>query len=326
MIRSHFLPGLDYRDRHWYTPGGWQELFLVGAAYRLGIFKALADTPLEAGKLAKEIKTNKRATTLLLEALEAAGYLGKKGVRYSPTKKAVQMLVDERHPDFIGYAVSHSMRLAERWLTLPQILVSGKPIAGDRFSETIKGFVKAMDVYARATAVEAVKLCLERLPGARSVLDIGGATGTVSRLFAKRGLDVTLLDLPEVVELARKELSTLPNLLFVGGDFNESTPQGPFDIIFMGNITHIYGPNKNLSLFKRAADALVSGGLLAILDYVRGMSPSAPFFGINMLVNTEEGGTWTVEEYTDWLNAAGFGAIEFIDMEKRDQQLMVAKR
>lgn len=323
MSQSFFMPGLNYENRHWFTPGSWQELFLAGSAYRLGIFDCLASGASSAAELADSLGADERSIALLLEALTGAGYLNKDGSRYSPTELTAKLLIDKHDPAFIGFSISHSMRLAERWLTLSEVVTTGEPVAGDRFTETVEGFVKAMDVYARDTADEVVEICFQRQPRARKALDIGGATGTVSRLFAGRGVEVTLFDLPSVVDLARKELSDIPNLFFFGGDFNEKLPEGPFDIVFLGNVTHIYGPDKNAALFKRVANALNPGGTIAILDFVRGMSPSAPFFGLNMLVNTGEGGTWTVEEYTDWLKAAGFDDIEFINVDKRDQQLVV---
>ncbi|HEX21558.1 MAG TPA: methyltransferase domain-containing protein [Actinobacteria bacterium] len=321
-----FSSSLDYTEKHWYTPGGWQEMLLAGSAYRLGIFKILADKPLTANELADNINTDERATDILLNALTAAGYLTIKDSRFSLTDAAVTQLIDENHPNFIGFSISHSLRLAERWLTLPEVLVSGQPVAGDRFSETPEGFIKAMDVYAKKTAAQAVEYCLSQNPQAKKVLDIGGATGTVSRLFAQRGLDSTLFDIPAVIELDQESLGDNPNIELVTGDFNKSLPSGAFDIVYLGNITHIYSEEKNAALFKKIYKILNPGGIIVILDFVRGLSPSAPLFAVNMLVNTHEGGTWTLDEFSGWLKAAGFGGIDYIDVKERDQQLIAGKK
>lgn len=42
--------------------------------------------------------------------------------------------------------------------------------------------------------------------------------------------------------------------------------------------------------------------------------PYALLFALNMLVNTEEGGTYTLAEYTDWLKDAGFSRVETADI------------
>jgi hypothetical protein len=43
--------------------------------------------------------------------------------------------------------------------------------------------------------------------------------------------------------------------------------------------------------------------------------PFALIFALNMLLNTEKGGTYTLEEYTRWLNGAGFTRVETADIQ-----------
>ncbi|MTV48711.1 hypothetical protein GJ688_06925 [Heliobacillus mobilis] len=71
--------------------------------------------------------------------------------------------------------------------------------------------------------------------------------------------------------------------------------------------------------------SLMPGGRIAILDFVRGMSPIAELFGVNMLVNTKNGSTWTLEQYTEWLEEAGFGAVRVRGNENR-QVILAEKR
>ena len=326
MSYESFLSSSYHSDK-WYKPGGWQELMLVGAAVKLDIFKALAPGARTASNLAQALGLNERAVTVFLQALAGAGYVAFEDGLFLLTPQAFKKFGDERGPEYLGWAVLHTWRLAQRWLTLPETLTTGEPVPGDRFSETVEGFVRAMDVYAAPTAEQAVDVCLAEKPDAAAVLDIGGATGTVSKLFARHGLRATLFDLPEVIETVKEEIGAVyPTIVFAGGDFNSSIPPGPYDIVFLGNVTHIYGPDKNLMLFRRIQEQLNSGGLVAIQDYVRGMSPSAPFFGVNMLVNTVGGGAWSEDQYTDWLRAAGFGPPSFLTLAARDQQLIIAKR
>jgi len=317
----------NYHSNHWYESGSWHELMLVGAAIKLDIFISLAQAAQGADALAKKLGLDKRATSLFLSALEEANYLIREGETYALTKPAMKMFGDKTSRAYLGWSVLHSWRLAQRWLTLPEVLATGAPVPGDRFSESVEGFVRAMDVYAAPTAEQAVNVCLSQAPLAASVLDIGGATGTISKAFADYGLTATLFDLPNVIDTIKDEISAaFPRIKPTGGDFNESLPKGPFDIVFLGNVTHIYGPEMNAALYKRVFDALAPGGLIAIQDYVRGRSPSAPGFGINMLVNTTSGGTWSIEQYTDWLTAAGFGDIQLLDLAARDQQIVLGAK
>lgn len=300
---------------------------LVGAAVKLNIFIELAAKPRSANSLADDMKLSNRTMPVFLTALAEAGYLTLENNVYRLTQPALEKFGDKQGAAYLGWAVLHSWRLAQRWLTLPEVLAGGEAVPGNRFSESVEGFVRAMDVYAGPTAKQVADICLTLAPKAMSILDVGGATGTASKVFIDYGLKATLFDIPDVIETIKDEISaSFPQITPVGGDFNKLLPAGPFDIVFMGNITHIYGPAKNAALFKRANSALSPSGLIAIQDYVRGISPSAPLFGINMLVNTERGGTWTLVQYTDWLTDAGFTDVEYVDLAARDQQLVLAKK
>jgi len=54
---------------------------------------------------------------------------------------------------------------------------------------------------------------------------------------------------------------------------------------------------------------LESGGRIAVVDFIRGTNPFAAVFGVNMLANTVSGDTYTLGQYTEWLEAAGFGRV-----------------
>jgi len=69
---------------------------------------------------------------------------------------------------------------------------------------------------------------------------------------------------------------------------------------------------------------LVPGGSIAVVDFVRGRHPFAAVFAVNMLVNTETGGTWTWEEYVAWLTDAGFKDMRLNEVGER--QIITAIR
>lgn len=319
---DNFLKSNLY-EKNWYQPKSWQELILVATAVKINLFAQLKDKPLTAIQIAKVTGTNKRALIYLLKALAAAGYLQNINGAYALSEAASKFLANPQSTAYTGWFFLHNFRLIERWLTLPQVLKTGTPEPGDRFTESVDGFIKAMDIYAKATAKEVVTFCLKKIPQAKTALDIGGATGTVAKLLAQQGLKVTLFDTEAVAELVAP---SLPEIKVVGGDFNQAIPKGPYDLIYLGNVTHIYGPQNNKLLLARCFQHLNPGGLVAILDYVQGISPSAPFFALNMLVNTTTGGTWTKDEYQSWLKEAGFTAIEMVNLTNRDQQLILATR
>ncbi|MCX9084169.1 MAG: methyltransferase [Candidatus Methanoperedens sp.] len=165
---------------------------------------------------------------------------------------------------------------------------------------------------------------------ARTVLDLGGGPGKYSLVFVNSGLKAVLLDTPETIDYVSNQfkLADIRNLTLKKGDFTQDELvdelEERFDIVFMGNITHIYSENVNRDLLMRVGRLLNKGGLVAIEDFVRERSPYAEMFAVNMLANTESGGTWTEEQYRKWLTDAGFSNIEVLDLSDKDKQLITA--
>ncbi|CAG0950658.1 hypothetical protein METP3_00192 [Methanosarcinales archaeon] len=91
----------------------------------------------------------------------------------------------------------------------------------------------------------------------------------------------------------------------------------------MGNICHIYSENNNKKLIMQVHDLLNKKGMIAIEDFVRGRSPHAEIFAVNMLANSEEGNTWSEAQYREWLKDGGFQGIEVIDLAKKGKQLIL---
>ena len=68
---------------------------------------------------------------------------------------------------------------------------------------------------------------------------------------------------------------------------------------------------------------------MAILDMVPNDERTGPpfplFFALNMLVVTSEGDTYTLAEYTRWLNEAGFARVETVDIGTHSPAIVAAR-
>ena len=311
--------------------GEWRWLLVVAAAHESGIFTALATGSLAVEDLAGRLGLEQRATYVVAEALVAGGFLAGAGRRYRLSEAARRLLLDESDPAYFAPSIMHSRDLAARWLQLPEILKGNRP--GRPRGSAPGNFTAAMAAGARTSAPEVVERCLAHFPEARRVMDVGGGPGVHARAFHEKGMAVTILDRPEVIELVRPRWAGASDVTLVGGDFTVGLPEGPFDLVLLGNVCHIYGPEENLRLFKRVAAALAPGGGVAIIDFVRGRSVAAALFGVNMLTASASAGTWTEAEYRAWLTEAGFGEIEVADVgspvgetDARLHQLILARR
>ncbi len=105
----------------------------------------------------------------------------------------------------------------------------------------------------------------------------------------------------------------------------DALPDGPFDILLVSNVMHIYPPDVNRRLMMEAARVVRPGGLLAIGEFLRGRSGKAARFGVQMLLKSEGGDAYSEADLTEWVEAAGFAGIQVTDLDP-DRQLLTARR
>ncbi len=301
------------------------KLVLLACAQRAGIFEALSEEK-DIAALKHALNADERALFIVLEALCASGYVHKRLDRYIITEKARSLFL-KRGEDYVGGSLPHFLDIMEAWLKLPGIIKGAKP---ERAERDVAAFMNAMASRPDEVVEEAVEHCLKRKKNAKNVLDLGGGPGKYSKAFVNRGVKAVLYDLPDTIDYVSTQfgLRNIKNLTLKKGDFtnefvNEFAGES-FDIIFMGNICHIYSEKGNRKLIKRAGNILGSGGMIAIEDMVRGRSPMAEMFAVNMLANTEDGSTYTEAQYREWLTDAGFRKIEIIDLAQKSNQLITA--
>ncbi|MCZ7385058.1 MAG: methyltransferase [Candidatus Methanoperedens sp.] len=301
------------------------KLVLLACAQRAGIFEALSGEK-DIATLKKALNADERSLFIVIEALCALGYVQKRLDRYIIAEKARSLFI-ERGEDYVGGSLPHFLDIMEAWLKLPGIIKGAKP---ERSERDVAAFMNAMASRPDEVVEEAVEHCLKRKKNAKNVLDLGGGPGKYSKAFVNRGVKAVLYDMPDTIDYVKTRfgLGDVRNLTMKKGDFtnefvNEFAGES-FDIVFMGNICHIYSEKENRKLIKRAGNILGSGGMIAIEDMVRGRSPMAEMFAVNMLANTEDGSTYTEAQYREWLTDAGFRKIEIIDIAQKSNQLITA--
>lgn len=299
------------------------ELLILGAAVKTGIIETFANKPATCAGLAEELKADPRAVWVVVEALLALGYLERDGEMLSLSGEARNMIYKPEAPNYTGFSFMHRYNLILSWAHLPEVIQSGKPYSRERTPADTAYFMAAMRHGAGQSTPAIAEFLLSGAPSGMRVLDIGGGPLAHARVFASHGAKVTVLDRPEVVKLMGEEAKAA-GIEMVEGDFNVALPHGPFELAYLGNICHIFGEKENRELFKKVERTLAPGGRIAIVDMIRGANPFAAVFGVNMLVNTESGGTWTLAQYTDWLESAGFTGIRL--NEKAGRQIVTAAK
>ncbi|MHB1128378.1 MAG: methyltransferase [Bacillota bacterium] len=292
-----------------------QELLILGAAVKTGIVETLRKST-TCTDLAKELNLDPRSVWVVVEALAGLGYVTKQQETITLSEEARKMIYDPGAPKYVGFAFMHRYDMLRSWAHLPEVLASGQPAPKDKDPKNTRYFMEAMRYGAENSAPAIADfLLVDTFKGVR-LLDIGGGPLIYGTAFAARGAKVTALDLPPVVQLM-KENAEKAGITMHPGDFNLGLPSGPFELAFLGNVCHILGESENKELFRKVSQVLVTGGRIAIVDMIRGTNSLAAVFGVNMLVNTRNGGTWTMEQYTGWLANTGFGNVKLEEIAGR---------
>jgi len=140
-----------------------------------------------------------------------------------------------------------------------------------------------------------------------------------------------LFDLPDIIPLARQRLARAglaDRVTLVPGDYNRDELPGGADLAWLSAIAHQNSRQQNRSLYAKIHTALTHGGTLVIRDIVmepsRTSPPAGALFAVNMLVNTEAGGTFTLAEYSEDLASAGFGRVELLHRDDAMNSLIRA--
>ena len=309
-----------------YTELDWRGAILRGTAVRDGLLEAVAGEPRPAGDVARDLGMDERAVRTTLAALAELGVLEEGEGGFWMVGEHRGPLLEPDHPGYVGQSVVHRFELISGWTRLPEILKTGEPVE-DRTATDFGGpatFIAAMRRGAVPGAEAVAAAVLPRLPRGASILDVGGGPGTNAEAFTRGGARVTVFDRPDVISLMRGTLDAA-DIETASGDMNEALPKGPFDAIYFGNTSHMYGPRENRILLERMRDSLTPGGLLVVREFVRGLGDDAGLFAVNMLVTTARGDTYTAAQYERWLLQAGYEGVEFEPVPGRTSHLILAR-
>lgn len=279
-----------------------------------------------AGQLAQLNACDPRGIAALLDSVAALGYLAKTGqgesAAYSVKPEYMELLDSESPRSFIPI-IRHMGSIQRKWDQLAKSVKSGEPrpaVASVLGAEEDRvSFIMGMN----SVAMDRRDKVMDNLATANAmpakdakILDVGGASGTYSEAFMDRLTDstVTIFDLPVGVAQAKKRFGANKRVKLVSGDFMiDPLPPG-HDYAWVSAIIHQLSREESRDLYKKAHQALNSGGMIAIRDYImdpQGLAPvEGALFGVNMLVCTPHGRVYRFDEIKEDLEAAGFGEVK----------------
>jgi ubiquinone/menaquinone biosynthesis C-methylase UbiE len=307
-------------DRIMQFAWGYAPPVIIDAAVRIHLFDAMDGGPKLVSEIATATGASPRALTAILNALVGLELLQRDGERYKLAPDSAAFLVSTK-PAFHGTLFRHMcQQLIPKWLTLPEVIRTGKPAmmadqheAGSAFfSEFVESIFPLS--YAGASAV-AAHLQLSQAKSPVSVLDLAAGSGVWGIALAQQSPRVSIraVDWAEVLPITKKvatRFGLADRLTLAPGDLTEADFGTGHQVATLGHILHSEGRERSRKLLRRTFDALAPGGTIVIAEFVPNddrTGPPAPLiFAVNMLINTQHGETFTFAEISAWLKEAGF--------------------
>jgi SAM-dependent methyltransferase len=306
------------------------------SAGRLGLFEALSAGPLSATQLAEKITSSLKGTATLADFLVALGYLERQGELLANTASTQRWFTSAGQVDYTpGLLWTH-----EAWPMmggLAEAVRSGHPertlwdamVEHSHLGELFSSYMAAFASDLGPDLLRHVPVAPEH----HRLLDLGGSHGLHAIRFCRRysQLSAVIVDLPSALTetgttIAKEQLSE--RIRLCPGDLQEQDWGSEHDLVFYLSVAHNHTAEENRKIIQRIGDTLTPGGLLVIHEYLAETPLDAldAAFRLTLLLETGTQ-TYRYEDCCNWLMAAGFVAVERIDLDPREKgSLLLARR
>jgi len=302
-----------------------ESLLSIGTSFQIGyilfesikmkLFDALQGKTISTGALSRNLHVSEASLIRVMRVLYTAGILEKSGCRFKNTALSKKYLCTDGEK-YIGDFLLHSESLHEPWSQLKKSIRTNKMMPPGKkkissYPSRLKKFLRAM----HAAGVIKSEYIKDKFHFHKysEMLDVGGGMGTYAVSFVRENKDLhaTVFDLPPVVSHAKSYIkkSLLESRIKVhaGECLTDLFPRGPFDLVFLSNLLHIYDTQDCKKIILKAAKVLKKNGTLLIHDYIFGSGDAVAvsLFDITMLIGTPQGKCPEKKDLQKFMRAAG---------------------
>jgi SAM-dependent methyltransferase len=302
------------RDTDLDTPA----LALLWAARETGLLTALIDEPGDAAAAAAAAGVGERAARIVADALVDLGFLRRVGDGLEPANRALGLLTtrDLRSIGTVPAAMDRFAAYAE----LPRTIESGVPPEDP--AKRVRHRLGAAEARDDATVEAAVDVALAANPTAERALVVADGPGRHARALADRGLDVTLLDSPAVIEAVEPLLESTAVTVRSGSLVDVDVT---FDLVLSVDGAWQQSADENRFTLLAAANALTPGGAVVLVEPLRDRSTAAVQVAATALA-TGSGEPYDEATVTGWFTDAELSGIETSEVPDTPYQAVTGRR
>jgi ubiquinone/menaquinone biosynthesis C-methylase UbiE len=299
---------------------------LTAAVAHFGVFEQLAQGPFSEKDLKQHLQLESRPFVVLFTALQAMNMVQRDSEgRFQATEMALEHLDSKKTfyvGDYLGLAAD-----SPEVLDLVERLKTNQPADIDHQGAAFiyrAGVKSAMEQTALARhftlslagrARNVAPALAEKLDlkNVFHLVDVAGGTGIYALALLEKNphLEVTLVDLPEVLNIAREMAAASPHrdrLHLVEGDMFEWKPDTKVDAFLFSNIFHDWDVAECQNLMRRYSGLLEPAGRLIVHDVFLNDAldgPASIAFYSAALFTLTEGRAYSAGEYRSWMEACG---------------------
>ena len=301
---------------------------IISAGVSNQVFDSLGDGAKTPEQVAEKTGASARALRILMNALVGLGLLKKdRQGKYSLTPESAAFLLSKNPGTHAGFFGTIAPQIISRWLRLSDIVREGRPVvAVNQETEGTEFFSQLVENIIPLSYPPAQKLA-DHLKVAKTkndirVLDLAAGSGIWGIALAQKSprVRVAAVDWPGMIPTTKRitqKFDVGDRFNYVEGDILEANFGSGYDIAILGHILHSEGEDRSRPLLAKTFRALISGGTIAIAEWLVNDDRTKPLpslmFAVQMLVNTEKGDTFSFNEIKNWLEEAGFKKVRKVE-------------
>ncbi len=308
---------------------------VLHAANRLNVFDLIGDGQKDLDTLTRETESDRRCLGALLSALVSIGFLDREGDTFM-NNEFTKTFLTTSSKFYQGGIVYMFENWYEAWGGLYNTVKTGTPSAlmhKEYSDQETRDYM--MGMHNRALSQSDVLTKMFDLTGKKQIMDVGCGPSTFAIKFCEAypGLKAIAMDRKQNLEIAAEiveQYGMEDTVKLIPGDYNTDElriGQGN-DAMLLSSMTNQESPENIRALLKKCYDSMNSDGVIMIQEQLlhadKKGPPLAALIGVNQIINTMSGSSYSTSEMETFLQEVGFVDIKSEQMEPPSPFIMVS--